>query len=60
MNGENEMTMEIAVNISQKYGGHLTLHEDMSITVSNFQEMCHVLGQFAELAKRIKREKSGS
>ena len=34
----------------------LEMSEDFSIHRSNFMELCKILGQFSELANRIKKE----
>jgi len=52
------LNLRIEVNISQDYGqGNLHLREEIQIAEVDFLEMAKILGQFNELADRVRKER---
>jgi hypothetical protein len=57
---EKMLNLRISVNVSQSnYGsGGLHLQEEIEIAEADFVEMAKILGQFHDLAEKIKRERA--
>lgn len=54
----NDMTVRIDVRIWQNTsGGALNITEEFVIEQTKFNEMCKILGQFDDLANRIRQER---
>jgi hypothetical protein len=54
----NDMTVRIDVRIFQaNTGGALNVSEEFVIEPTEFTEICKILGQFDDLAKRIRQER---
>jgi hypothetical protein len=55
----NPITMHISIRIQQQYptSGYLVLENQLELDAQDFLEMSKILGQFQDLATRIKNEK---
>ncbi len=52
---QNKMRLSIRVSIRSEQGmGHLEVSEELLLDARNFMDMCRVLGQFQELAEKIR------
>lgn len=58
-NVEDELMVRINIQINQRnYGGALNISEEFVIEQTDFTEMCKILGQFNDLAKKIRTERA--
>lgn len=48
--------LEVAITVRQRNGGHLQIREDLQLQPRSFLEVCKVLGEFSQLAERIRLE----
>jgi len=55
MNESLQLVISISVYQPQQ-GGRLEIREDLTLKPASFMELCKILGQFSELADKIKRE----
>jgi len=54
----NQFELSINVTIRQNGGGYLQVNEQLQVDASGFMEMCEVLGQFHNLAEKIRQQKA--
>lgn len=50
------LSVRISVEIHQEYQGSLRISDEFTIKEMDFKEMCKVIGQFEDLATRVKKE----